>query len=177
MMNKNKRQLLKLHGVVITGAIVSPTQWLKPVLSSVVLPAHAMTSLQCSAGVTNDSLNSAIEFEVQASQVRGPYTSVRNGLIYTANLDSITGSCNNGAPMREVVTINGIIDTVADEVSGDLRIEVYCGSVLACLQETTFVAVQTSVTGGVDSENGFYQGTLTGTIECCNEFGLLKVVG
>lgn len=49
-MNKPRRKLLKSiaagSGVVITGKSL-PESWLKPVVSSVILPAHAQTSTDC----------------------------------------------------------------------------------------------------------------------------------
>lgn len=43
--NKNSRRaFLALGGVATAGAVAVPSTWIKPVINSVVLPAHAQTS-------------------------------------------------------------------------------------------------------------------------------------
>ena len=49
--NAKRRQLLAVLGGGSIVAATAPTSWVKPVISSVVLPAHAQTSL-CSPDAT-----------------------------------------------------------------------------------------------------------------------------
>ena len=50
------RNLLAGTGVVATGAQLAPTSWLRPVVNTVVLPAHAQTSMV----TTNDSISGTV---------------------------------------------------------------------------------------------------------------------
>ena len=71
-MNKNKRNALKILTLGGTATIVN--QWAKPVISSVVLPAHAQTSSQRDLIVTGSCPVDLIEFYYIVSFTPDPAT-------------------------------------------------------------------------------------------------------
>ena len=62
--NPTRRKLIKsavAGGVVVTAAELMPTNWTKPVIQSVVLPAHAATTmLTYTVTVTNNTTAQAL---------------------------------------------------------------------------------------------------------------------
>jgi len=49
--NKNRRKILAKGSAIAGVAAVSQTQWAKPIMDSIILPAHAQTSTQTIAAI------------------------------------------------------------------------------------------------------------------------------
>ena len=173
---RNRRDWLKTAGT--TGAVgslisVLPAQWTKPVLNSLLLPAHAMTSA-CGVFV-EQPVSDVINFVVTSTEVQGPITlPLLTSTTFSGTQSSVLGTCSNGEPQRQEVSFAGTIDSANNQTTGTLSIDIFCGSLLVCQQRTRYVATQTPLMVGVDT--GSYQGALTGTFSCCEQsMGLLRV--
>lgn len=173
---RHRRDWLKTAGTTgAVGALVSalPTQWTKPVLNSVLLPAHAMTSA-CGVFV-EQQVSDVITIVVTSTEVQGPITlPLLTPTTFSGTQSSVLGTCSNGEPQRQEVSFVGTIDSANSQITGTLAIDIFCGSLLVCQQRTSYVATQMPLVMGVDT--GSYQGALTGTFSCCEQsMGLLRV--
>lgn len=74
--NLSRRKLLAGSGVAAGAVVAAQTEWAKPLISSVVLPAHAQTSMQTIAEIAGATEVVSTLFSVltdaQASALSGP---------------------------------------------------------------------------------------------------------
>ena len=169
---KSRRQCLLMVSSVTGASIAMPTSWVKPVVNSMLLPAHAQSStmptLSCSEIIV-EPIRSNIEIQVMATEVIGPImVNLITPTRFSGSESIIAGTCNNGEVMRQEVLFEGEIDTANNQITGLLEVDVFCGNEVACEQRSTFTSVQTPVNPGVDL--GDYLGTLNGTSSCCADF-------
>lgn len=165
----SRRRCLKTFGLTSVAMAALPSRWTTPVVNSVVLPAHAMTTLtdpSCGPLVA-EPVNDMIGMVVTATEVQGPITVPLAAGAFSGTESSILGACANGDPQRQEVTFTGIIDSVNSQITGTLDIDIFCGTLLVCEQRTTFTASQTPIVAADDL--GAYQGALIGTLSCCEQ--------
>jgi hypothetical protein len=150
-------------GAIVVGL---PARWSKPALSAVILPAHAQTS--CS-GFTTTVVNESLNITVTATEIQGPIVVTRtNPTTFSGGVVSALNECRPGENFSLNVEFSGVIDSAANQISGDLIILQTCGTDFVCEQISTFVVIQSPVNSGVDE--GSYSGTVTGTLRCCDDF-------
>jgi len=166
---KTRRHWLKASCAISVVATALPNRWVTPVISSVVLPAHAMTSNACGNFVA-EPVNDMIGMVVTATEVQGPITlplTIATSTNFSGSESTNIGTCANGDQQRQDVSFTGNIDSVANQITGTLDIDIFCGSLLVCQQSTTYVVDQIPAVMGDDA--GAYQGQLTGTLSCCEQ--------
>ena len=148
-----------------------PKTWQKPIVDSIVLPAHAMTSVvtsECSA-FEEEMIDQDIVITISASEVLGPIIaplSANGSFNDTQSL--ITGQSSDGIIFSQEVQFFGAINSNNNQVSGDLIIKQFSGSDLVCEQISTFITTQTPVDSSTDL--GEYVGQVVGSITCCQDF-------
>ncbi len=95
----NRRLLLKALGAG-GGAVVAhrtlPTDWTRPVVESVLLPAHAQTTQQCSAPFTETIAGTATQTWTVPDNVCGPITIVAYGAAGAAGGTAALGTPGSG---------------------------------------------------------------------------------
>lgn len=161
----SRRDVLK--PIVGTGLAlgIMPEAWRKPLINTVITPAHAQTS--CS-GFSESTVNESITITVTATEVQGPIVVTRSGNQFDGSDASRIDECRGGNDLDVDIQFSGMIDVAANQISGDLSIVQTCGGQLVCEQISQFTATQTPIDAG--SELGDYQGTVTGTLRCCDDF-------
>ncbi len=148
------------------AATALPKEWVKPVVNQIVLPAHAMTS--CS-GFTTEPINESITITVTSAEIQGPIVVARNGGSTFSGSDTTTiDSCRDGQNLTVEVNFSGELDSANNQITGDLTIIQRCGPDLVCEQISTYSATQAPVDSG--SDLGDYEGTVIGTLRCCDDF-------
>jgi len=167
-MNSNKRKtLLAMMGV---GTVIClPNEWLKPAVNCIVLPAHAATSTgQCSA-FTTEPVTGSITVEVSDTQAIGPVAAERIGDSFSVTVNEVVNPIGlNVDSVDQRTVFSGTIDTVLNEVRGELRVLQTCDGQLVCEQITTYTS---SLSGAVMANGvGQYVGQLSGTLRCCQDF-------
>lgn len=174
MINNKKRKTL---AVLFAGGgllAVLPSQWKKPLINSVLVPAHAQTSPEpepetCSGGFVTEPVNSPLQLVITADEILGPIVVTRDGSAsFSGFSNSVVDQCLGNRELSEEVTFTGTIDSATNQVTGDLTIIQLCGTQLVCEQLTSFTVTQDPVVAGDDL--GTYSGTLTGTLRCCVDF-------
>ncbi|MEM7359667.1 MAG: hypothetical protein AAF431_11265 [Pseudomonadota bacterium] len=93
-MNK-KRQTLKKVASVSAVAALMPTTWTKPILSSVVLPAHAQTSVSGRFTIQGSQLACLVSGPDTTRSDNNKYYQV-NDLVAVTRLEMSTSEPNNG---------------------------------------------------------------------------------
>ncbi len=167
-MNSDKRKsLLVLSGIGAAASIDS--QWIKPVVNCIVLPAHAATSTGVCSSFVTESVSGVITIEVSDTQVTGPVAASRNGNTFTVTVDQVVNPI--GLSVDEVdqrTVFSGSINTSTNQVSGELSVLQTCDGQLVCEQLSTFLVdlVGTPTANAL----GQYQGQLSGTLRCCQDF-------
>ncbi|GHA17896.1 hypothetical protein GCM10008090_29520 [Arenicella chitinivorans] len=161
----SRRDVLK--PVVGTGLVLGfmPETWRTPLINAVITPAHAQTS--CS-GFSESTVNESITITVTANEVQGPIVVTRSGNRFDGSDASRIDECQGGNDLDVDIQFSGTIDVAANQISGDLIIVQSCGGQLVCEQVSQFIATQTPIDAG--SELGDYQGAVTGTLRCCDDF-------
>lgn len=167
-MNSEKRKsLLLLAG---TGAAVSlDSQWVKPVVNCIVLPAHAATSTGVCSSFLTETVSGVITIEVSDTQVIGPLVANRNGNAFSLTVDQVVNPI--GLSINEVdqrTVFSGSIDASTNQVNGELSVLQTCDGQLVCEQLTTFSV--TLIGAPAANAIGQYQGQLSGTLRCCQDF-------
>lgn len=166
-----RRKLMILIGIGVTGSLALPSQWSKPIINAVLTPVHAQMSPEpegCS-GFTTEPVNEPISISISDTEITGPFVLNRpNGNSFSDRQISVTGTCQDGQDLVQEVEFNGIIDSGNNQITGDLIIRETCGSDLVCEQITSYTVTQTVESNTTD--NGEYDGTLIGTLRCCNDF-------
>jgi len=163
---KDRRSALKFSTLSATAIIFAPTDWTKPIVNSLILPAHAQTSASCSS-FTITPVNEAVSFIVSANQVSGPISVVRTGNTFNGTESSVLGSCQGDQQLELEVQLSGSINTMNNSVEGELTITQRCGEDLVSEQISTFTAQQSPVSS---STEGTYTGTLDGSLRSCDDF-------
>ena len=167
-MRKTRRNLLfsTLSGTAVIAAL--PKQWSRPVVETVILPAHAETSFMCS-GFDVEPVDQPIDITVTATQINGPIIA---DLDASGSFDTTqtiaSGSCSDDSEFSQQTMFSGIIDSSANQISGDLIIRQFCGPNLFCEQISVYTATQ--ISPDPNSDLGDYQGRITGTQTCCQDF-------
>ena len=175
-MNKSKRQTL--ISILALGSVHTalPGKWVNPLVKVIVLPAHAMTSTEtgdpgssnCS-GFDTQAVDEPISITVTEAEIRGPIVVPLEGNSFSGEQSSSAGLCGpDNEELTQVVTFNGVIDSIANQITGEFNVIQFCGDALACEQITSFTASQNPVVS--DSDLGEYQGQVIGTLRCCNDF-------
>ena len=163
---KDRRSVLKFTSLSASGILLAPRDWTKPVLNSVILPAHAQTSANCSM-FTTTQVNESISLSVSATQVSGQITVSRTGNTFNGIENSILGSCQGGRQLNLEVRLSGTINAINNSLEGELAVTQRCGLDLVSEQTTTFTAQQSPISSSVE---GTYTGTLTGDLRSCDDF-------
>ena len=170
-MNQTKRKFLKSGAALSLVAVALPDKWATPVLKTVLLPAHAQTSAapsQCRTGFIEAPVNESILITVTGTEVSGPIMANLIGAQFASVQTSSQGLCSNNVDeLSETIEFSGEFDAAQNSISGDIVIRQFCSGVLACEQITTYTVIQTVVSSTNDGE---YQGTLVGTLNCCQDF-------
>ncbi len=156
-----------------------PKEWSKPLINSVLVPAHAQTSPEvpevpevpdgCS-GFETEPIAEPIVITVSATQIIGPIIIERTDpLAFDGFQESeTTTSCSATDNFSEEITFDGTIDSANNEITGNFILRQFCGDALVCEQITTYTASQTPAVAGDDL--GTYNGTASGTLRCCIDF-------
>lgn len=170
--NHRRRSLKQL--ALTSGVLLAlPMQWKRPVVNQIMLPAHAQTSTppgdqDCSAYQT-EPVSEPISITLTDTEARGPIVVPRVGASsFDGDDSSVIDSCRNNQDLSQEVEFSGAIDVATKQLTGDLVIRQFCGSLLVCEQIATFAADQDD--SSAPNELGDYSGTLTGTIRCCVDF-------
>lgn len=159
-----RRDALK-GAIVATGTLaVLPKQWSRPIVNTVLLPAHAQTS--CS-GFTTTTVNESLTLTVTDSSVSGPIIATRSGNTFNQTESTDVGGCRNGNTLNTRVDFSGTINSTNNSISGDINILQTCGGEFVCEQLSSFSVIQTPANLG---SNGSYEGTVSGTLRCCDDF-------
>lgn len=163
---KDRRSVLKFTSLSASGILLAPRDWTKPIVNSVILPAHAQTSANCSS-FTTTQVNETITLSVTATQVSGQITVSRTGSTFSGTESSVLGSCQGGRQLSLEVRLSGTINSTNNSVDGELAIVQRCGLDLVSEQTTTFTAQQSPASGSVE---GTYTGMLAGNLRSCDDF-------
>lgn len=163
---KDRRSALKFTSLSVSGILLAPRDWTRPIVSSVILPAHAQTSANCSR-FTTTQVNESISLNVSATQVSGQITVSRTGNNFSGTENSVLGSCVGGRQLNLEVRLSGVINAMNNSIEGELTIIQRCGLDLVSEQTTTFTAQQSPASSSVE---GTYTGTLTGNLRSCDDF-------
>jgi len=166
-----KRRALILTMFTGTGTIaVLPKNWSRPLIKAVVMPAHAQTSAstECS-GFEVEPIDRSIDIVVDSAEIRGPIIApLTPAGTFNDTQTIVMGSCSNGAVFSQETTFSGSVNSASNEVTGDLLIRQFCGSSLFCEQISVFSATQIPL--DASSDLGTYQGRITGSQSCCQDF-------
>ncbi len=167
-MNSDKRKsLLTLAGVGVIASVDS--QWVKPVVNCIVLPAHAATSSGVCSGFVTESVSGVITVEVSDTQVIGPVAASRNINAFAVTVNQVVNPV--GLSVSEVdqrTVFSGSIDASTNQISGELSVLQTCDGQFVCEQLTTFVV--DLIGAPMANAVGQYQGQLSGTLRCCQDF-------
>jgi len=163
---KDRRSVLKFTSLSASAVLLAPTDWTKPIVNSVIIPAHAQTSANCTQ-FTTMQVNESISLSVSATEVSGRITVSRTGNSFSGIENSVLGSCQGGRQLNLEVRLSGTINAVNNSLEGELAIIQRCGLDLVSEQTTTFTAQQSPTSGVVE---GTYTGTLTGNLRSCDDF-------
>jgi len=155
-----------IKGIAVATIIFTtlPKQWTKPLLNTVVLPAHAQTS--CS-GFTTTSVNESLTLVVTDTTVSGPIVATRTANTFNQTDTTNLESCRDNNTLSVTVEFSGTIDSVANSISGDINILQFCGADFVCEQISSYTVMQNPSSS---SDNGDYTGTVVGTLRCCDDF-------
>jgi len=163
---KDRRSVLKFTGLSASGLLLAPKDWTKPIVNSVMLPAHAQTSANCSS-FTTTQVSESISLSVTATQVSGQITASRTGNTFSGTESSVLGSCQGSQQLNLEVRLTGVINAVNNSLEGELVIIQRCGLDLVSEQTTTFTAQQSPASNSIE---GTYTGTLIGNLRSCDDF-------
>lgn len=167
-MNSEKRKLLLgLSGA--SAVALLPERWVTPLIKHMVLPAHASTSATVCSGFTTDSVSLPTELNVNDSDVAGPIVVSRTGNTFAdSQIEMISLPSINQDNVEQTTSFSGTIDLVLNQVRGDIIIIQRCEGQLICEQITSYTVdlVGSAMPNGV----GRYEGLLTGTLRCCQDF-------
>ena len=172
-MNKSKRQTLKISSAALLLTQFAPVNWTRPMINTVLLPAHAMTSeavdpQSCSA-FEAASVDEPIALSIINGEARGPITASLNGNTFSAMQTTTLGPCGGaGDSLVQTITFDGVIDSAQNSISGNFITNQTCGGAVVCDQLTTFTATQ--VVPNNSSDEGDYSGRAIGTLNCCVDF-------
>lgn len=167
-MSLNRRKIVLSAIVGGAGLASLPKRWSQPIVNTVILPVHAQTSDSCS-GFEVEPIDQPIDITVTETEVRGPIVaSLEASGVFNDTQTLSGGSCNNGSAFTQEVSFSGTVDSASNEITGDLLIRQFCGLDLFCEQISTFTAQQIPVNSA--SNLGTYQGRVTGTQTCCQDF-------
>lgn len=158
---KDRRKALRYGLLGGTFAVVLPSKWAKPIVNSVILPAHAQTS-----ACTVETINESITIQVSATQIEGPITLARNGNSFNGTESRDVGACGTNQRLTVLVEFSGTINSNNNEITGELTIRQSCGTDLVSEQISTYRATQSPAQANNDEGN--YSGTVTGTLETCS---------
>jgi len=165
-MSQKRRKVLLSMVAGGSGLAALPQRWSRPLIDSVIIPAHAQTT--CS-GFEVEPIDQPIDITLTAAEVRGPIIVGRDGSgVFSDTQTLINGTCTNDAAFSQEVTFSGTIDSANNEIVGDLLIRQFCGDDLFCEQVSTYTAQQNPV--DAMSDLGTYQGRVVGTQTCCVDF-------
>ena len=162
----NRRTTLRT--LVGSGVLFSalPKHWSKPIIDSVIIPAHAQTS--CSS-ISSTPFSESLSITITANEVQGPIVVVRNGSdSFAGNSASNISQCTDGSDLDVEITFSGVINSATSQISGDLVIIQRCASRLVCEQIGSYTVTQDPIDAGSDLGN--YVGTVSGTLNCCDDF-------
>jgi len=167
---KDRRSAVKL--VLIGGPAAGllsglGNSWVKPVINTVILPAHAQTSASACSGFTNTAVNETLTVVVTATEIQGPITVSRNGITFSGESQLEDPGCRPGETLVSDITFTGRIDSSSDSIEGDLIISQTCNGDFVSEQITSFNLIQSPVSSDIE---GTYTGTLSGSIRRCNDF-------
>ena len=172
-MNNSKRTLLKSSSALGLLALTLPEKWAKPVVNSVLLPVHAMMSemppsAECSLGFVVEPVSEPITITVTGNELSGPIAATLDGNSFNSTQTLELGLCSNNVDvLSETVEFSGTLDSAQNSIVGDVVIRQFCAGVLACEQITSYTVVQSTI---LTNDDGEYQGTLVGTLNCCQDF-------
>ena len=172
MSDQSRRKLLKSiaagSGAIVAGKNL-PESWSRPVVDSVMLPAHAQTSPQCEQNPLSftaefgwdDYSGDDVLFSVNPGFDGASDTAVLGaGGTFGGSLFAAGGNCANGNPVEQDGTYNGTLITNTGAVSGSFTHRILCGGTVICTASGNFSG--TAVDGSVVSV------TLSSvTSECC----------
>ena len=163
----SRRRYLKTLGLSSMVLTALPSHWVKPVINSVILPTHAMTStLGCGPQVV-EPLTDVISLFITPTEVQGPIVVDRTLMSFSGVEQTTLGVCSNGAQQNQTARFEGQIDIVLGVATGTLDVDLFCGDLLVCEQRTSFSATQVPAISG--DGLGAYEGSLTGTLSCCED--------
>ena len=164
---KQRREAFKSLATIAVTTSVLPNQWLKPVINSIILPAHAQTS--CS-GFTTSDVNESLTLVVTDTTVSGPIMANRSLNTFNEVGERVIDSCRDTQTLNVRVEFSGEINSTDSSITGTINILQTCGSEFVCEQISSFTATQTPVNSA--SDNGDYTGTVIGTLVCCDDFNV-----
>jgi hypothetical protein len=138
-----RRDALKLLLAGGFGLVVLPKQWSAPLVESIILPAHGMTSC---ATEPIENINEAISLNVTATQVEGNIIlPIQADNTFSGTETSRIDGCEDGKDLNVEVRLSGTINSANSLISGDLVIIQTCGDQLVCEQISTFTAAKQSL--------------------------------
>lgn len=181
-----RKTLVALAGAGVIWSI--PSGWHKPLVNSIILPAHAQTSPpddeppvdeppvdeppvdEACSGFETEPVSESITVTVTDTEIRGPIIITRvDPMAFDGFEAAETGSmCSETDNFSEEITFNGTIDPTNSQITGEFILRQFCGEALVCEQITDYVVDQTPPAAGDDL--GVYNGTATGTLRCCIDF-------
>ena len=176
MSNSRRKLLQNSLALSLVGSFL-PTNWTKPVINTVILPVHAMTSDEtpdetpdegCSSGFIEEPVSEAILITITGSEVSGPIVATLGNSTFAGSETLSLGMCaNNVDELTETIEFSGSLDSSTNTITGDIVIRQFCSGALACEQITSYTVTQTVIS---DEDDGEYQGMLIGTLTCCQDF-------
>lgn len=167
-MKKSRRQSVKaITSIGLVSGLIAQ-QWSKPLITALILPAHAQTSDDsgsCS-DVEAQQVNEPIFITVTATEVRGPVVAQLSGTSFSVQETIDQGMCaENTQSQTQTTEFSGRIDSVSNLITGDFLIRQFCGTTLICEQISVFTATQIVPT--TNNDIGDYAGQVIGTLTCC----------
>lgn len=99
-----RRRVLSTGAAAGVTSLFLPGQWIRPVVESVLLPAHALTSHHVSAPCFSDSISFALECPGSEVYVSVTFPGNRAGLCVPFSVLSFSGPCT--APSGDNVCLN-----------------------------------------------------------------------
>jgi len=168
-MRNNRRLLLKSGIALSLTGYALPKEWTQPFVKAVVIPVHAQTSggpaTQCNLGFITEPVSEPIVITISGVEVRGPIVGNLTANVFDVTQTSSLGLCSNNVDeLTETIEFSGTLDSTQNTIAGDLVIRQFCAGVLACEQITAYTVTQSVISAQNDGE---YQGTLSGTLRCC----------
>ena len=159
--NLARRDLLKILSVggVAISAKSLPEKWARPMVDSILLPAHAQMSPilpgSCTVDPVTVNIPSFAPFIVAGTTVTfsGSSTGTLVGTSFTISDTFSVGTCLDGSPITTNFTVTGAIDlsTTPDSITATITGEVLCGGVPTCTDTGTVTSVKTAgVEGATD---------------------------